>query len=706
LLVGGDVSDDEQLRDKARSLLQRERELFDLRKKHEQLAVWLNLGQALPELFLNRGASLDDVWDRVRRAFVSKLRLQRVVLLEIADPLRVIAPKGPARPLPPDLCALVESQRGGLCNDPSSSSNSPGVLALAETAGLHRFVWSRITRAGGPAILIVGGFDRTKAAFQVAYEDADVAHFSNAAQHVESLLASFLLVTELEREKDQLRQANQTLEQRDAALLQAAEELRAANESLELRVRDRTLELAGKNRDLRLVLDNVDQALLTVDLHGYLAPERSQRFDRWFGGYTGRPLFSEHVGADPSFALVLELGLEAIRDDFLPRDLCIDQLPSRFVSDNRHFDCRYLPIEVEAELVGLLLVIDDVTERLAREREETEQRELLAAFTALTRDRVGFLSFFRESERMFRELARPGTDVASEKRLLHTLKGNAGCYGLQAIADLCHRAESELDSECAVRAQTREQLAARWAAIVATINTVVPDELGNSIEVSEADLHELVERARRGASASQIIAALQRLRWEPVERPLGRLAQHARALAERLGKEGLDVQVVAEDLRLDPDRWAPLWSMLIHMVRNAVDHGIEPSERRLAAGKTGSGRLRLSARSLERGFVLAIEDDGRGIDWDSVRHICEERALPNHTRADLVRALLSAGFSTRTEVTDTSGRGIGLVATASLVRDFGGELSVESEPGTGTRWTLTFAQPSSDSLATLRAVEL
>ena len=82
------------------------------------------------------------------------------------------------------------------------------------------------------------------------------------------------------------------------------------------------------------------------------------------------------------------------------------------------------------------------------------------------------------------------------------------------------------------------------------------------------------------------------------------------------------------------------------------------------------------------------------------------RELRVITRADLVRALLSAGFSTRTEVTDTSGRGVGVVATASLVRDLGGELSVESEPGTGTRWTLTFAQPSSDSLATLRAVEL
>jgi two-component system chemotaxis sensor kinase CheA len=694
LTVSGD---EEHLKEKARLMLQRERELFDLRKKYEQLSVWLNLGQALPELFLDRGVSLDEVWDRVRRAFVSKLRLQRVVVLEMADPLRVITPRGAERPLPPDLSALVAAQRCGLCNDPRSSSSSAGLAALAEISGLHRFVWSRIARAGAPAILIVGGFDRTKAAFQAAYEDTDAAHFGNAAQHVESLLANLLLVTALEREKDYLGQANQTLEQRDAELLKASEELRSANESLERRVRDRTMELDSKNRDLRLVLDNVDQALLTVDLHGYLAPERSQRFDRWFGAYSGRPRFAKHIGAGSDFADAFELGLEAIREDLMPRELCIDQLPSRLVVGQRHFDCRYLPIEVGSELVGLLLVIDDVTERLAREWEDTEQRELLAAFTALTGDRKGFLIFFEECERMFRELSQRGMEPASERRLLHTLKGNAASYGLRAIADLCHRAESELDDDCAVRSETLDQLAARWAAIVATIRTVVPGELSKSIEVSESELDKLVERGRRGASGAQIVAALQRLRWEPAERPLGRLAQHARALAARLGKDGLDVQVVADGMRLDPERWTPLWSMLIHLVRNAVDHGIEPSEHRLAAGKPAGGCLRLSARSLEAGFLLVIEDDGRGVDWDSVRRLCEERGLPSRSRADLVNALISAGLSTRTEVTDISGRGIGVAAAASLVRDLGGELAVDSEPATGTRWTLTFTHSNPES---------
>ena len=85
-------SDEQHLRDKARLLLQRERELFELRLKHEQIGVWLSIGQALPELFSHRGARLAQAWDGIRKLMVGKLRLQRVLLLELqVDELRALA---------------------------------------------------------------------------------------------------------------------------------------------------------------------------------------------------------------------------------------------------------------------------------------------------------------------------------------------------------------------------------------------------------------------------------------------------------------------------------------------------------------------------------------------------------------------------------------------------------------------------------------
>jgi two-component system chemotaxis sensor kinase CheA len=154
----------------------------------------------------------------------------------------------------------------------------------------------------------------------------------------------------------------------------------------------------------------------------------------------------------------------------------------------------------------------------------------------------------------------------------------------------------------------------------------------------------------------------------------------------------LDVEIEANGVRLDPERWAPLWSALIHIVRNAVDHGLENPEERLRLGKSERGRLRFLARHEGKGYRLDIVDDGRGIDWNNVQRLCEAQARPVQSRQQLVQALLSPGFSTRGEVTETSGRGWGLAAVDSVVRELGGTLDVDTELAGGTRWTLTFPE--------------
>jgi two-component system chemotaxis sensor kinase CheA len=683
------MTDDElHLREKARLLLQRERELFELRLKHEQVGVWLSIGQALPDLFSAGARSLTQVWDGIRRLMVTRLRLQRLLLLEVNDDsLRPLAPAGSALPI--SVRSLLETKPAGACNDPQTETD-PAVVALAGALGLHRFVWSRIARTGTCPILLAAGFDRSKAAFQSPFESGDVAYFVSTARQIEALLGNASLIAELELEKNQLRHLNAELEQRDAALRMAAEQLRTANEGLEQRVQERTEELAGRNRAVRLVLDTVDQALLTIRLSGHLATERSAVTDSWFGGYTGSPKFVDYVCADSRFVSLFQLGLDGLRENLLPRELCLQQLPTRLVRGARQFDCRYLPIDEGGNLSGLLIVIDEVTERLARAREEAEQRELLAAFAALMRDRNGFLTFFEETERLLGQVVQDGVERAEQLRLLHTLKGNAATYGLDLMSELCHATESDLTRDGSGAAELLQQLRARWSAVCSNLRAAAADELGRNIEISAQALEQLIARARRGAATDELIQELRQLTWESSKRPLERLAQHARALALRLGKAPLAVEIETDDTRLDPNRWTPLWFEVVHAVRNAVDHGIEDPAERTAAGKAHAGRLRLAARRVELCFQLDIEDDGRGIDWQAIRDKCKERGRPHATRAELVDAMLSHDFSTRSQVSETSGRGVGLAALASAVSQLGGTLAVDSEAGRGTRWTLSF----------------
>ncbi len=685
------MEDEEYLREKARLLLQRERELFDLRVKHERLALWLRLGHTFPTLFVDRSESPARIWDSLRKMLISQLRLQRVHIHEVhPGELVPLAGRGSTVALPKEAAAMLAQQASGYCNDPELEDVDPAVRVLADALGLHRFMWSSFLEDRGAPVLIAAGFDKTKAVFQTEFDDEHVAHFRNATKHLESMLSNFLLVSELEGETKKLQQANETLEQRDHALRALTEQLQAANESLEERVAHRTRELAGKNQELRLVLDNVDQALLTIDLDGYLAPERSRMVECWFGPLRGRSKFVDYAKPDSGFVDLLEMGLLALKDDFLPRGFNLGQFPQRFTSGPRTYACRFLPIDEGGVLVGLLLVIDDVTDQLARAREEAEQREMLAAFRALMKDRSGLLTFVEESERMLQELNEAGADSALQKRLLHTLKGNASTFDLLTLADVCHEAESELDNENAVRSQTMQRIVAQWRVVTSRLSEVMPTDSRGLVQVTEKELDSLAETARQGATAEQIVQRIARLRWEPLTGPLGRLARHAETLAERLGKGPLEVEVETTEIRVAPERWAPLWSALVHVVRNAVDHGIEPSGERIAAGKSPQGSLRLSAHRKRQGYLIKIADDGRGIDWSAIRALCVSRGWPAESQEDLLRALLSEGFTTCDTVTVTSGRGVGLAALQSVVMDLGGEISVESEPGLGTCWTLLF----------------
>lgn len=657
------MSNEEQhLVEKARLLLQREREYFELLQKYERLSVWLALGQTLPELFTDRKATPVQLWERVRKLLIARLRLQRVVVIELCDEeLRPLVPAAPPSPCSPELRAVLEAKPSGVCNDPETDAQGT-FRGLAQALGLHRFFWSTLEIGATSRVLLGAGFDRNKAQFQAPFAENDGAFFRNTTQHLEFLAANAQLVAELEAEK---------------ALL-------------ERRVQERTSELAGKNQALRLVLDNVDQALVTCSLDGRLHPERSRAADRWFGAYDGRPSFLEHVQPDARFAGLFRLGLSAIQDDFLPLAVCLDQLPAELLARGRIYACRYLPIHEEGAVAALLIVIDDVTELRAGARAEAEQQELLACFTAFMRDRDGFLSFMEEAQQLLAQLDEPSAPASARKLALHTLKGSAATFGLAVIAAHCHQAENDFAEHGLWQSGMLDKLHERWHAIQNAWRELLPVGLQRTIQVTDDDLAAYSLRAGAGAPASVIVDSLRRLRAEPVERSLTRLGEQASRLAARLGRPNLRVEVASDDIRLDPSTWRPLWSVLLHVARNAVDHGIEPPEERSALGKSPSGRLTLMARNHEDGFRLELADDGRGIDWEQVRRTCERQGRPSTSRSALTEALFFPGFSTRQRVSETSGRGVGLSAVLSVVRDLGGTIELDSELGHGTRLSCTF----------------
>jgi two-component system chemotaxis sensor kinase CheA len=171
-----------------------------------------------------------------------------------------------------------------------------------------------------------------------------------------------------------------------------------------------------------------------------------------------------------------------------------------------------------------------------------------------------------------------------------------------------------------------------------------------------------------------------------------KLARVVRRLRIDLGKD-VELQIQGADTELDKLIVEELVDPLVHLVRNAFDHAIEPAAERERTGKAGAGVIRLEASQRGNDVAISVVDDGRGIDPEAVRARAVERGLIGSdevlSRKELYALLFAAGFSTRNEVSATSGRGVGLDVVRENVSALGGLVDVDSTLGEGTRVTLT-----------------
>jgi HPt (histidine-containing phosphotransfer) domain-containing protein len=273
---------------------------------------------------------------------------------------------------------------------------------------------------------------------------------------------------------------------------------------LEAKVEERTRALAGRNRDLRLVLDTVDQGLLTVSLAGKLAPERSAVVDAWFGAPADGDRvddFLAYIGRiDPSYAEALEVGLEALRDDLLPVELLLAQLPTRLRHGDRQYHCGYSPIIQGQRFDGLLLVIKDVTVELANALQEADDQERLALFNAVAKERPAFLVFVQDTNDRMAHLADQTLEM--QRWALHTLKGNASSYGLAVMARTCHLIEDlAAETGAALGEAALTPLRRRWDQLTSELRTLVGERPQDRVEVDRTELESLGGGWRRWRSS-------------------------------------------------------------------------------------------------------------------------------------------------------------------------------------------------------------
>ena len=200
-------------------------------------------------------------------------------------------------------------------------------------------------------------------------------------------------------------------------------------------------------------------------------------------------------------------------------------------------------------------------------------------------------------------------------------------------------------------------------------------------------LSQAMQNLTRTSHALQ--AMVMQVRMIPVEAVFLRFPRLVRDLSTKLAKQ-VDLQLVGKDTELDRTVVDALGDPLVHLVRNSLDHGLEGPEERKAAGKPETGILEISARHAGGNVVIEVKDDGRGIDPQKIAQIAAKKGLIAPEQVDSIDAkaaielLFSAGFSTAETTSDISGRGVGMDAVRSSIRELGGEVVMTSEKGVGT----------------------
>ncbi|WP_040758244.1 chemotaxis protein CheA [Sporosarcina newyorkensis] len=226
-------------------------------------------------------------------------------------------------------------------------------------------------------------------------------------------------------------------------------------------------------------------------------------------------------------------------------------------------------------------------------------------------------------------------------------------------------------------------------------------------ELHNPELNESVERMTRVSGDLQNI--ILNMRMVPVETVFNRFPKMVRTLARDLNKK-INLEIIGAETELDRTVIDEIGDPLVHLIRNALDHGIESPEERIAKGKPEEGTVTLRAYHSGNHVFIELEDDGAGVNRERVlgkaieRGIVSEEIAPTLSDRQVAELILASGFSTAAAITDVSGRGVGLDVVKSTIESLGGHISIDSKEGKGSLFQVQL--PLTLSIISVMLVEL
>ncbi len=499
-------------------------------------------------------------------------------------------------------------------------------------------------------------------------------------------------------------------------------DLELLNNSLEQKVQERTTELNNLLIKVYSLLDNSGEGFLTFDKEYIIDSEYSSEckviFSKEISGINVLTLlFSDNKDIINSFTKTIDMITTS--DDDYKKEMLISLLPSVINIGNRFIKVKYKVLEN----LNVMLILTDIThERQLEEKIIQEQGRLKFIVSTFTNkndflDLISSYKLFIESG--YTEIVE--TDSANDKKLseiyrsIHTFKGTFLQLNFINTPQDLHKFESELskliknqDNINLISLLEQNDILSAFEKDIKIITEILGEGFINEeskIYIKKSQLIKLQESSQiinnlnkqlLNPLVSEATKIINTLHYKSIKEILSPYPDYTFSLSEKLGKSMYNFKIEGSNCLVDPNKYSSFLKSLLHVFRNAVDHGLETPDERIDTAKNQICSISCSIEQINNSITITIQDDGRGIDINKVREKAIDKKFFSKDVAstlsenELLELLFSDNFSTKKAVTEISGRGYGLDAVMCELKKINGNVKIETSLGKGTKFIFSF----------------
>jgi two-component system chemotaxis sensor kinase CheA len=507
------------------------------------------------------------------------------------------------------------------------------------------------------------------------------------------------------------------LEQAHNDLEKAHNKLSAYSENLEKMVGERTKELQKLNTTMRALLDSLDQGFFIFERFGQCLTVYSKSCETLLGVSPADHFLWDVIRTDKVDIPQVEKWIKNLFSQSLPfRDLTPLGPERVSQSGNKSLSLNYYPInDQNGNLESVVVVVTDKTDLELAEKSAERERAYSQMVINVVRRKKEIIRFIFDVQKLLLELngaiaSHYKFQMQTALRCLHTIKGGASTFAIYDLAQSCHDTEQLLlgiqtdglaKDSLLVLQDHFNKIRYEFQTFLKSNEVLLGNEVihgKRSVEVPIETLGDFLKMLRQESNLTEQLNRFEKdIFYVPIKQFLDGFEETTQALAMKLGKKLKPMIIEGGETIIHREHYSELFTTLIHQLNNVVDHGIENPVLRRFHHKEESGQITIrvqvepdSTVLSNANLVLQILDDGQGLDPRKIRERLVGKGIPTEhlTDEEALQYIFKGNLSTRDQVTQISGRGIGMEAIMHTVIDLGGTAKIESTPLKGTILTI------------------